>query len=322
MTQLVVHLGYPKTATTTFQQHVFPRHPEIEYLGKLIPSFRYRDERLFTEVDQLMTVDSLRYGGVGRLRQIVEEHRSNCDRPVLLVSSESFLHITAADPGIVAERIKAAFAPCKIIITLREQRDMLRSFYGLHGRFGQYLFLCKWEMERLPFPLSLDEWLSFCFRAADKNYPSMLHYHEVVKRYRQLFGADNVGVLLFEELRSAPTSFVEKMFGFMGADAVTATALMGDHKENESLSRTEWAWMRLSQVARKRRIGDTMERRSQSTLYQWLSRTANKLDTTLPPHWEQRLNDWYGSGNRALANELGLPLRDYGYAGWPSSEGG
>ena len=96
MTQLIVHLGYPKTATTTFQQHVFPNHPEIDYLGKFIPSFRYRDERLFPEIDQLMTVDSLRYGGVDVLRDLVEQQRSNCHHPVLLISSESFLHVTAA----------------------------------------------------------------------------------------------------------------------------------------------------------------------------------------------------------------------------------
>jgi hypothetical protein len=177
-------------------------------------------------------------------------------------------------------------------------------------------------MERLRLPLSVDDWLGFCYRAIDKNYPSMLHYHEIVNRYIELFGATNVGVFLFEELRSSPASFVDKLFGFMGANAGTAAALMGDHKENEGLSKTEWAWMRLSEVFRRQRIGDTMERRSASSLFQLLSRTADKLDTTLPPHWEQRLRDWYGPGNRALAGELGLPLRAYGYAGWPDSQGG
>jgi len=31
-----IHIGLPKTATTTLQQYLFPRHPGLSYLGKYL----------------------------------------------------------------------------------------------------------------------------------------------------------------------------------------------------------------------------------------------------------------------------------------------
>ena len=127
MTALFIHVGYPKTATTTFQKHVFPNHPEIDYLGKFIPGHRYRDERLYPSIDRLMTVDESRYEGVVGLRELIDACREQCSKRVMLISSESFVHVTAVNLGLVAQRVKAAFSPCKIIITIREQLDIIRS---------------------------------------------------------------------------------------------------------------------------------------------------------------------------------------------------
>lgn len=207
MKPMFVHLGYPKTATTTFQQHVFPRHPDLAYLGKLIPSFRYTDPSLFGLVDALMTVDSISYNGASTLRQALASHRRADPARTLLVSSESFLHVTATDAGVVASRIQAAFAPCKVIITLREQRSLLQSFYGLHGRFGQYLFITKPESEPLPLPLSIEQWLDLIFRAEARNLPALLHFDRVISHYRALLGPENVGVFLFEELKRSPAIY-------------------------------------------------------------------------------------------------------------------
>jgi len=36
--RVAIHPGFVKTATSTLQRHVFPRHPEIAYLGLPAPT--------------------------------------------------------------------------------------------------------------------------------------------------------------------------------------------------------------------------------------------------------------------------------------------
>lgn len=314
MSTMFIHLGYPKTATTTFQQHVFPYQPDLVYLGKLIPSFRYTDPQLFALIDELMTTDSISYGGVSALRDLLEPHRTAAAGRPLLISSESFLHVTATDPGVVAARVQAAFSPCKVIISIREQRSQLRSFYGLHGRFGQYLFVTKSELEPFPLPLPINQWLNLCFRAPSKNLPALLHYDRIVDRYRSLLGPDNVGVFLFEELKRAPDAYARRLAGFLGVDPLTMTNLLRGRHEHAGIASGELLWWRLNRWFGLRLQGDTIERRIASPLARWLSRSLPVTDA-LPADWDARLQALYGPGNRHLADLLGLPLGELGYAG-------
>jgi hypothetical protein len=312
MSTLFVHAGYPKTATSTFQKHVFSSHPEIDYLGKFIPGYRYRDERLFSEVEELMTSDSCRYKGVETLRRIIEEHRARCERKALLISSESFLHVTATDLGLVAERVKAAFWPCKIIVTIRNQLDMIRSFYGMHGRFGQYLFLMKSESEKLRIPISLEQWLSYSFRAPAKGFPAILHYRDVLRRYREVFGRENVGVFLFEEFVADRSAYIHRLSQFLGVDAEAMLALAEGKHELSNLTRGELAYFRLrSWLGSGFRFDPaTMDRGELNIAF---AGSRQRAGVSLDLAWERRLKELYREGNRALQEQDGLPLELYGY---------
>jgi hypothetical protein len=313
MSELYIHLGYPKTATTTFQQHVFPRQPDIVYLGKSIPSFRYTDPALFPLIDALMTEDSVSYGGPAALREVIRIHREEAGPRPLLISSESFLHVTATDPGVVAERVKAAFSPCKVIITIREQRSLLRSFYGLHGRFGQYLFVTKAELEPFRIPLAMDHWLEINFRAAFRNLPALLHYEAIIARYSALLGKENVGVFLFEEFKQAPESYIARLADFVGCDSAAMLSLARGRHEHAGLAQGELLWWQFNRWLGRRPPGDTIERRITSQWSRWLSR-GHAVRDTMSPAWDQRLQALYGPGNQRLSDLLQQPLESYGYA--------
>lgn len=307
MTPLFVHVGYPKTATTTFQKHVFPHHPEIDYLGKFIPGHRYRDERLFPAIDSLMTADECCYEGVAELREIIEQYRSRCTRKVMLLSSESFIHVTATDLGLVAQRVRAAFEPCKIIITIREQRDMIRSFYGMHGRFGQYLFITKSETERLRFPLSVEDWLKYEFRAYNQNLLSTLHYYEIIKYYCKLFGEQNIGIFLFEEFVKDKNDYTKKLCHFLGIDHTTAVRLaVGRHELPNSSRRELGSYKILSRIALQ------SSSREPAFIPEFLGRSP-KARVEISNAWQDKLKELYAKGNQALARELEVPLERFGY---------
>lgn len=312
MTTLFIHVGYPKTATTTFQKHVFPNHPEIDYLGKFIPSFRYKDERLYLAIDRLMTVDEGRYEGVSELREWVDGYREKCSKPVMLISSESFVHVTAVDLGLVAQRVKAAFSPCRIIITIREQLDIIRSWYGFHGRFGEYLYPSESDTKSVYLPLSFDEWLKYVTHAYDKNFLSTLRYHEVIQHYLRLFGKENVGVFLFEEFAHDKPAYLKKLCDYLGVDDVTALRLVDGRHELANLTRRQL----LSYQIMSKFIPDFRLRYSSTGRKGFIQRILGasppaKIEISAKCAEKLRLS--YLNGNRALADELDLPFDKFGY---------
>ena len=312
MTGLYLHIGYPKTGTTTLQKHLFAKHPEIDYLGKMIPGFHYRIEKLGPEIEQLTTATSINYEGTEGLRNLIGAYREGTGDKSVLLSSESFLHASSADPGVVAERAREAVHPCRVVIVIREQRDILRSFYGMHGRFGQYLFVSKDELERMDLPLPIDQWLTYCFSSFERNLTSILHYNRVISLYQELFGEESVGVFLYEELKHDPTRFVTKLCDFMDIDAASAIRLVEGRNENSRITRGELFWSRLSMRLGWNSRMDTPNRRGSRIYDKLLSRMQAESDV-IPPDWEARIKDTYAVGNQALEEVSGLPLSEYGY---------
>ena len=312
MPDLFIHVGYPKTATTTFQKHVFPKHPDIDYLGKFIPSFRFCEEKLYPEIEKLMTTDSSQYVKSEVLQEVVERYRMQSAGKILLLSSESFIHVTAIDLGLVAQRIKDTFSPCKIIITIREQRDIIKSFYGMHGRFGQYLFLCKDEMEKVRIPLSMEDWLTYSIRAYDKSFLSILHYYETIECYCHLFGRENVGVFLFEEFVEDRDTYMKKFCEFLNIDFSMTMRLVEGKHEHPNLSRAELFYYRvMAKVLPKFRFEFATMNRSKLKL--GFLGNPRKVTSRISAEWEKKLEMLYQEGNRKLISHFGLPVDLFNY---------
>lgn len=304
MATLFIHVGYPKTATTTFQKHVFPNHPEIDYLGKFIPSFQYRDTTLSSEIDKLMTCDDARYMGVELLRKQINDYKQQCHKKVLLISSESFIHVTASDIGLVAQRIKAALGPCKIIVTIREQIDIIKSFYGLHGQFGQYLFLCKDQAEKIKIPLRIGDWLNLSFRNYNKNFLSTLHYGEIIQYYCRLFGKQNVGIFLYEEFCQNKTAYIKKFCDFLNIDHQIVIKLVEGKHELPNLSTRDLLYFSIfSRIFPKFKFEPWVLRRS----------GAKIRNIHIDPEMEERIRNLYRDGNKTLMSEQALPLDAFNY---------
>lgn len=234
--QLVLHLGYPKTATTTLQIHLFPNHPEIFYLGKKTGTNDYIAPPMFTLMNQLINAQSHVYEGGHALRNLVRSYL-NGERTVV-ISNEALIHPWAVDIATVARRAHEAFSPCKITIVIREQRDMLWSFYRAHGSLGQYLFLQTGDGFTTDFklPLSAADWIWLQMHQFNKNFSATLLYNEVIKVYDELFGREHVHVLLYEEMRLDLPSFVRRLSGTLGIDPIRALELLDGRTENVTRS--------------------------------------------------------------------------------------
>lgn len=233
---LFLHLGYPKTATTTLQKHLYAKHPEINYLGKYIPGFGYRDDRLQQGVTRMINEQSHSYSASLEFRDYIDSELCSTDRVCTLISSETFIHPWAIDLAVVARRVFDAFSPCKVIIVLREQRDMLWSFYRAHGRYCQYLYVHPQsanDLTELVAPVSAKQWLDLQVRQLHRNFAGTLMYGSVLESYIRIFGRENILVLCYEEMRQNVPAFLRKLCGWMNVDSGIGVKLVGDRRENE-----------------------------------------------------------------------------------------
>jgi hypothetical protein len=309
LTQLAFHIGYPKTGTTTLQTALFPRHPEIDYGGKLIPFHRYRDERLFPQIHDLITASDLRWCGGTELKEYVLEAVRLCDKPLLLYSTESFLHPETLDILTVARRLHDLFPHAKIIITFRNQLDLLYSFYRSHGAFGEYLFIMKYRDEPIVLPLSIEKWMEYQFRTIDKNLIGILFYDSIARTYSSLFGRANIHLSLFEKFTQDPKEYLLDLAEFLGINASIALDLVSGHRENVALSQSEWAavsdHLRLSYLE-SLEIAQDADTTSPTM-------PINSPQCEIPQPWQSRVTEMFRTSNRSLEDEFKLPLGGYGY---------
>jgi Sulfotransferase domain len=304
---IVFHLGYPKTGTTTLQTSFFPHHKDIDYQGKLIPSHRYRDPELFNLIYSFQTASTLSWDGEIEIQRRIRGIASRSTRKIVLFSSENFLHPETADIGLVAERFARAFPEAKFIITLREQADMLNSFYRNHGAFGQYLFVMKELDLPLRLPLEFGEWLEYQFRTPNKNVLGTLQYDRVVDKYIGLFGREKLLIDLFEQLKSSPAVYFGELCEFLGVDP-PASPWTAPNIENIGLSDDE---LRLA----AQRIREPIDpKQDQSMLAVILPQKKEfPIETGLPEPWLSMVRERFRPGNRRLVEATRLPLADFGY---------
>lgn len=285
---LFLHVGYPKTATTTLQVHVFPKHRDLNYIGKYLPDHQFSIPIMGEHINRIIHAQTHTYREDESFRNTIRKVVEDAGNRPTLISTESFLHPWAVDVVTAARRAYEALAPCKVIIVLREQRDMLWSLYRAHGRYCQYLFVQMADNQlnqSLELPLSMDDWMGFQLHQFEKNFAGMLLYGEIVDEYTRIFGKGNVLVLFFEHLNSEPRLFLRKLCEFVGIDADIAFELLADKRENISPLATGDA-------------GSLAEARVRDEFMRKI------------PRW---IVERYQSGNRLLEAQLGIDVRSLGY---------
>lgn len=300
--RLVFHLGYPKTGTTTLQQRVFPRHPELRYLGKLIPGYGYVSDDV-TRVISGVTHGDHTWSG-DELREVLTRICAEESRPAVLVSTESFIHVDSAPPETVAERLGRTFPDCRLVVCVRRQEDLLASFWRNHGAFGSHLYVQKAEGEGYELPLSFDRWLELNFRRPFKNVLGTLDYDHIVGLYEELLGPDAVSVIPYETMAQDLPRFCRDFAEVLGVSGEQFLALAEGPWENAAL--TTAAFDRLSKMARN---GNALTGEPSAPRTDEPPAAAEMSD-----RWAKAIVDRFASGNARLAARRNLPLREFGYA--------
>ena len=213
---LVIHIGYRKTATSWLQEILFPTL-NLNYIGKTegnypdwLIEWHYADDFSFDDRENFIRK---------RLSSCLDRNRTN------MLSSEAFTNTDSIYSQ--ALRIKQIWPEARIIMTLRDPIDMIWSHYRADIQEGDCF-------------VNLEEWIDW------KRTPFVIHkrkaiylpdffFDEAIKLYTNLFTEKNVCILKYEDMISENNDiFFIKLFKFLGIHDQMPSSKQLSKKINES----------------------------------------------------------------------------------------
>lgn len=303
----VVHIGLPKTASTTLQNRLLAEQTKFAYVGRI--NNGYANDGTKELIERITIQDSLDYdpdGAAALLRSLPEVVAA----PALpiLVSSESLSVDGRTDRRLIAERLHRLFAPAKILIVLRAQQAMLQSMYLNHLRgSGQPL-------------VSFDQWLDDVYGGTRFNelYRIGLNYEPLVRLYDEIFGADNVVVLPFELIKNENSLFYSRLAELLGLSIAEVQACFTRNSDNQRMSERHMLALRLqSRMSAGTNLATLGRRLLPMPLYRRLRDLVVGGRRVNPPslseRWRDRVSIACGPGNAKLAARTGIDLGQLGY---------
>lgn len=288
----IVHVGFPKTASTFLQWRVFPNLDGIKYVS-------YSECReLFQPI---IYADPLDYS----IDEVKSKMPNSSDAK--LYSFESLVGSPFYYKGIGRSAIPntlKALGFDKVIITVRNQISVIDSYYRQYVVQGGTLSFRNW--------LDLDNKRPLPQQYFQKGY---LRYDSLVDKYIKVFGQSNVLLLTQESLRKDQSHFIQTVSDFTGS---TYQSTDEAKKANESLSNLSIALLRLvnhftfSSVRPFHLISKRISNRPIWKIFAvvldpYLLRFFSKRKSYVTKYnLEQKLNDYYSESNKSLKDKWGI----------------
>lgn len=293
----IIHVGYPKTATTWFREKFYPNIRNYYYVSRNDVAEKILDINVFNfEPLKTRLFFLQKYGE----RIVICEERILVD-----LQKKGFLIKENAN------RLKSVFPEAKVVILIRNQLELFASKYSQYikagGNYGirRYLFREKKDTYRM------EEFFS--------NYS----YDKIIDYYFYLFGENNVFVYLYEDFAGNPHKIINSIVSEFEFD-------VDSNLETKSVNtRLRWSLLYLLRFincfTRKRRINKyylihipyLFEVSRVAFLYLNKFRIFGKPISTkklLGKKNSRFIINFYKKSNRLLIEKYGLvKIKDYGY---------
>lgn len=329
--EVIIHIGYPKTATTTLQASLFPflhERGRFFYLGKWV------DDKDDGESSKNCTyyniVKRIFWGGgkntvtlphIGEKTIVISDEAFTVPRNLMFGATskykdEDLYYI----PRALGEIFGESTVEIKILVTLRNQKEMIPSFYTeLVSDFKDLLDAT-----------SLDGVIELATQ--DNNSYKMWEYSKVLDTYSEVYGEDSVEVLLYEDLLYNKTLFYKRLADIFDEDVQTMGYYIGATRYNTKItldtgkmmrhSKNSWLHSKfviVSGIINRFGLASRLIRIwSRSCLRRYYLKLMY-VDTVVPHATEaqkERIFNHYRESNLKLVGKYGLEeekLKRYGY---------
>jgi|GEM_PF-6641055 hypothetical protein len=324
--KLYINIGYPKTATTTLQKHYFTQIKDLYYLGKFDESkngFKLKKE--IVEDLKFTNISSIKYykNNFSRaLYEIIEGDKALLSEEALLGSCLFFRkdliygNLKLVSIYELIRMIKMLFDEkffdIKIIITIRNQTDIIPSLYAQAFRMSYSKIASLNTFEKYIQHITMD---------TNSPIASHLDYFEVSNLLEKEFGNENILILPYEEFIKNKKSFLESLASFMCISF--DSSILGN-----------------SFIENQRTLKNGKKKYDKFTLLELLAKFKNKFfpnssfciskqmkflfsfelpltkkpgDIKLTEKQKKILFDIYKNTNKNLSDKYQLKLNDYGY---------
>lgn len=280
-----MHVGFPKTGTTTLQRYLFSRLQGIEYWGKEVES---------TQFDALNDFIFENDEGVLNTNLLSQE------KDTLLISNEDYTHPKVATSLFsVATDLGKLYPDAKIIIVIRNQLDFVKSWFNAGFEHSS---------------VSFSEFIAN-FSDSILYKSGALNYDEIVYKYQEVFGVQSVKVIPFELLKFDPNVFYAEISETIGLDKDEVLSLVSGKHTNHPKS-TLYLFVKKiyeSSLGRFVNINSLLP----GSLLLFLKNFIRKIGQ--PAHVEytdnqlKRIHDSYAASNIRLSNMLKSDLKKFNY---------
>ena len=215
MKKLVIHIGYPKTATTSLQLNLFAdlhKAGKIEYLNHLNDDTScYLGKFYVKSILQSIVSDK----NITK-KEIDKElgSLSKIEKKISVISAET---LSSLYPGFSfslinsnakqnAKKFKDAFSPyfdsIEVLVGIRAQKTLLR------GCYKQWYNLITGENPKF---CKIENWLKTNIFDTKETNNLGFNFHTLVNEYVNIFGANNTHILIHEDLKNDKTCYFEKL---------------------------------------------------------------------------------------------------------------
>ncbi len=301
---VLLHVGFPKTATTSLQDHVFAAMRELTNLGKPEMPRRVKKalRRIASEDPERFDpkhVERLRAEvacAARKRRPIVVSHEGMTGSRRMKIGEQSVLrsHGFRALRAQTAERLHRSLRDfdVRVLFTIREQRAwLLSNFADLVLREG--------------LSTELADWLGRGLDAPDDFYADP-DFERTIAVYEALWGRDRVGVLAYEEMISDPDRFARSLAGLCELPSERVAERI------RSLPRSK------TRDQLSDRANPYLAKRENPA--KQFTATDVVIPKTLAPELARAVVARCAAGNAAIRTRFGLDLERFGYALVPGNE--
>jgi len=304
MQAAIIHIGYHKTATSWFQKSFYPLVQNAVFMDRK----RVRKAFLNTTAFKFDPDKAKQFLHVEGRPVICEEDL--CGH----FDNGGLLEALSKD---VAYRLHAVYPDAQIVIFIRNQLDMIRSTYLQYVRTGG-----TWSLKRFLFPYEQDR--VYAARWYKKPMLTLDHfaYRDLIGHYREVFGKSNVHVFCYEAFAADTHNFISDYARRFDLDFPVDR--INYSRRNESLGMVSLQLARC--LGPFTRWENPNRLKLLPVIPKWIPKAGLKMLNLTPlggPRLTnsrlfgdrlcRQLQERFSEDNRILADQLNLPLSEYGY---------